>query len=129
MSYIQKELNFAATTSAKEAQNTIYNATLTSPDRKYLVLVAGKLIKVVSKSGDKCFIDADDLPRSVIKVAVGNKYLAVLLDSPSTVYYTISTFELSNCAHFETYSRDAMNITLSNLTTRQYNLSGCNGDL
>ena len=119
MSYIQNELNFAATTSSKEAQNSIYNTTLTSPNGEYLVLAAGKLIEIVStdEPDSRCFINSSDLSNSVLKITVGNKYLAVLLNPSVSVYYTISTFELSSCSHVETYSRDIANITLSNLTT------------
>lgn len=129
-SSIKSELDFTTTTSSREAQNSVYNVTLTSPDEQYLVLVAGKIVEIVNKSesNNKCFVKPDNLSESIIKIAVGNKYLAVLRNVSVGYSYVISTFALDGCVWVGTHSRNASNANLLNISSTYYNLTGCSGD-
>ena len=94
------------------------------------MLAAGKIIEVISKSkpDNRCFVKPDNLSESVVKIAVGNKYLAVLRDVSNVYSYVISTFKLDDCEWTGTHSRSVTNSSLFNISTSYYNLTECNGD-
>ncbi|CAL6021744.1 Conserved_hypothetical protein [Hexamita inflata] len=121
---VHSQLTFVNAGQSMEPSNSIFNSTQTSPDKTTLVIGVSNIIRVY-KNGLSCDIPTTEIKSDILKMHVGNTYLALNMQTSDGTDYIFSIFLLSNCNFVRSHTRLSQTIQPSGYT---YNSSKCEGD-